>query len=60
MIYRFRSQELHQDTIFEKFITEVTKFRSESHVMVSLVTEVDIALLAREISFQYSQLLTFN
>ena len=42
MIYQFRSQELHQDTICEKFITEVTKLPSESHVMASSGTEVSI------------------
>ena len=47
MIYQFCSQELW-DTICEKCITEVTELRSESHVMVSLETEVDIALLAGE------------
>ena len=59
MINQFRSQELHQDTICQ-FITEVSKFHSESHVMASLETEVDITSLGREISFLYSHLLTFK
>ena len=36
MINRLLSQELHQDTILEKLITEVSKLRSESHVIASL------------------------
>ena len=58
MIYRFRSQELHQDTLCEKFITEVTQLLSEGRVMASLEAKVNIASLGREVSFLYSQLLT--
>ena len=53
MIYQFCSQELHQDTICEKFIPEVTKLRSESHMLASLEMEVDFVSLGREINICY-------